>query len=119
MKAVSSILSSREEQLPVALFDSDAAGRATSKSLREGLCAGDPDLVLEFGTFVPLADAEVEDLIPPAIVARELDRWQRAADVTFADEMKTGPIVPQIEACEEARNHPHSAQVGRLSWPGG
>jgi hypothetical protein len=72
--------------------------------LREGLYAGDPGLVLEIGTFVPLADAEVEDLIPPPIVARELDRWQRAADVTFADEMNAGvPIVPQIEAWAKRR----------------
>jgi hypothetical protein len=73
-------------------------GRATSKTLREGLYAGEPDLVLEVGTFVGMPDAEVEDLVPPPIIARELDRWQRS-DVSFEDEMKAGtPIVPQIEA---------------------
>lgn len=99
VKAVSSILSSREDELPVALFDSDAMGRETARALKEGLYAGDRGLVLEIGTFVPMTDAEVEDLIPPEIIARELDRWQRGSNVPFADEMKAGsPIVPQIEA---------------------
>jgi hypothetical protein len=38
-------------------------------------------------------------LIPSDMIVRELDRWQRSSDVTFADELKPGqPIVPQIES---------------------
>jgi len=56
-------------------------------------------LVLEIETFTGMPDSEVEDLIPPAIIARELDRWQRTADVPFAEEMQPGkPIVQQIES---------------------
>ena len=35
----------------------------------------------------------------PRFLINQLDRWQRAADVPFADEYTPGaPIVPQIEA---------------------
>jgi hypothetical protein len=99
VKAVASILGGRDEELPVVLFDSDAQGRATAKALRDGLYAGFPDLVLELGRFTGMAESEIEDLVPPLIIARELDRWQRGADVQFSDEMQPGgPIVPQIEA---------------------
>ena len=99
VKAVAAILGGRDEELPVALFDSDEQGRATAQALRAGLYAGDPGLVLEIETFTGMPDSEVEDLIPPAIIARELDRWQRTADVPFAEEMQPGkPIVQQIES---------------------
>jgi len=99
VKAVASILSGRDEELPIALFDSDAQGRATAQALRTGLYAADPQLVLEVGTFTGMPDSEIEDLIPPPIIAHELDRWQRTADVPFADVMEPAkPIVPQIES---------------------
>jgi hypothetical protein len=44
-------------------------------------------------------DAEIEDLVPPQILAHQLDRWQRTAESSFADEIEAGkPIIPQIEA---------------------
>jgi hypothetical protein len=96
---VSSIVGGRDEVLPLALFDSDSAGRETARSLCESLYAGDPGLVLEVATFTGIADSEVEDLIPSDVLIKQLDRWQRAADVPFADVYKPGtPIVPQIEA---------------------
>jgi predicted ATP-dependent endonuclease of OLD family len=99
VRAVSSIVGGRDEVLPLALFDSDSAGRETAKSLRETLYAGEPGLVLEVATFTGMADSEVEDLIPADVLIKQLDRWQRAADVPFADLYKPGtPIVPQIEA---------------------
>ena len=52
------------------------------------LLAGDPGLVLKVGTFVGMANAEIEHLLPPEVIIRELDRWQRAASVPFADEYK-------------------------------
>ena len=47
VKAVASILGGRDEELPVALFDSDETGRSTAKSLREKLYVDVPHLVLE------------------------------------------------------------------------
>lgn len=99
VKAVASILGGRDERLPVALFDSDTQGKATAQSLREGLYSNEQALVLEIGTFTGMPDSEIEDLMPPELIARELDRWQRGANTPFADELKSDmPIVPQIQA---------------------
>jgi hypothetical protein len=113
VKAVASILGGRDEELPVALFDSDHVGRETMKSLRETLYAGDAGLVLEVETFTGMADSEVEDLIPAPVIVRQLDRWQRAASVPFQDEYKPGtPIVPQIEAWAAK----HGVTLTRPGW---
>lgn len=97
VKAVASILGARVESLPSALFDSDAQGKATAESLRKGLYAGQENRILEVATFTGVDGSEIEDLLPPDLIAYELDRWQRP-DVAFTDELKAGlPIVPQIE----------------------
>lgn len=99
VKAVASILGGRDEELPVALFDSDPQGKTTAQLLRNGLYADAPGLVFEIEMFTEMANSETEDLIPPELIARELDRWQRASEIQFVDEMRPGePIVPQIES---------------------
>jgi AAA ATPase domain len=99
VKVVASILGGRDEELPVALFDGDIQGHATAKALKDSLYADQQGMVLEVDAFTGISGSEIEDLIPPQVIARELDRWQRNSDVQFADEMKAGtPIVPQIEA---------------------
>lgn len=99
VKAVSSILSAPQQELPVVLLDSDSAGRSLVESLGKDLYAGNMDLVLNIQMFTDIQDSEVEDLIPTDVLVRQLDRWQRAAEVPFADEVQNGkPIVLQIEA---------------------
>ncbi len=113
VKAVASILGGRDGELPVALFDSDAQGRATAEALRTGLYIGDPQRVLEIGSFVKLPEAEVEDLIPTSVIVRQLDRWQRNADMPFGDVVEAGkPIIPQIEAWAER----HSVKLPKPGW---
>jgi hypothetical protein len=104
VKAVVSILGGRDEQLPVTLFDSDDAGKVIVKALKNGTYSGDQALVLEVETFTGMPDSEIEDLLPSEVIVRELDRWQRGADVQFEEEYKAGaPIIPQIE--EWAKRH--------------
>ena len=80
------------------LCDSDAAGISTAKSLREGIYAGEPNLILEVRNFTGMADSEIEDLLPAELIAEQLDRWLRT-EKPFSDELQKGkPIVPQIEA---------------------
>ena len=114
VRAVSSILGGRDGVLPVAFFDSDSAGREIIKSLRQNLYAGEPGLVLEVRPFASdIVDAEVEDIIPPAIIIKQLDRWLRAANVPFVDEYKPGTaIVPQIEAWAKR----HSVTLEKPGW---
>lgn len=113
VKAVASIVGGRDDVLPVALFDSDSAGRETARSLRDNLYAGDPGLVLEVGTFTGMVDSEIEDLMPPAAIIRQLDRWQRSSAVPFEDEYKPGsPIAPQIEAWAAK----HNVTLNKPGW---
>jgi hypothetical protein len=97
VKAVASILGARLESLPTALFDSDAAGKATAEALKKGLYAGQENRILEVGTFTGLHASEIEDLLPPELIAYELDRWKRS-EAAFTDVLRAGlPIVAQIE----------------------
>ena len=113
VKAVVSILGGRDEELPVALFDSDSQGRATAQALRSGMYAHAPDLILEVATFTALPDSEVEDLLPADLIIKELDRWQRGADTPFADEYAAGkPVVPQIEAWAQR----HGVELQKPGW---
>lgn len=99
--------------VPVALFDSDAQGRNTAQSLRNGLYASEPNLILEIESFTGVAGLEIEDLIPAELIARELDRWLRSSDVPFAEEMRSGaPIVPQIEAWATG----HRLELPKPGW---
>jgi hypothetical protein len=99
VKAVAALLCGRDEALPVALLDGDDAGRTMAKQLRGTLYIDRPDLVLDISEFTGIVDSEIEDLLPPALVARELDRWQREPEVPFGDVVRVGkPIVSQIEA---------------------
>jgi hypothetical protein len=100
VKAVASILSSRAEELPAVLFDGDHPGRDLADALKKSLYQGDNAArVFTVGGFANVRDAEVEDLFPPDLVAREVDRTYRTPDISFAETYKPGSaIVPQIEA---------------------
>lgn len=102
VKAVVSILGSREGRMPLVLLDADKEGRVAAKSLKEGLYADAQPRVLDLGMFVTLADAEVEDLIPPAILIDEFDRWQHHRQPFKAAHRAGEPIVPQIHKWAQA-----------------
>lgn len=98
VKPVASLLLGRNEELPAALVDSDRAGREFAKALKNGLYAEAPHRVLEVGEAVAIADAEIEDLVPLALLVREVDRLYRSAELPFGDVVVEGKaVVPQIE----------------------
>ena len=113
VRAVSSILGGRDEGLPVALFDSDSEGRETVQSLRQTLYASDSHLVLERGPCAgDLAGAEIEDLLPAEILIERLDRWQRAADVPFADAAHAQRAHRAADRGVCAEERPHTPDIG-------
>jgi hypothetical protein len=98
VKVVASILTARDEALPVALFDSDATGKATAQQLASSLYVDAKERVLQVGTFTGLDGSEIEDLIPPDVLTQVVDRWQRGPEQAFADVYQLGkPVIPQIE----------------------
>lgn len=105
VKVVASILTGRDEALPIALFDSDTAGKQSAQQLTSSFYASAKERVLEVETFSGLTGSEIEDLIPPDVIAQVLDRWQRGPERAFADSLNPGsPIVPQIEQWANANN---------------
>lgn len=100
-RMVASILTGRDDALPLVLLDSDTVGRKMANELKSSLYQGGQDRVLEVETFVGFGDSEIEDLIPAPFLADIVDRWQRMSDPEdeFAPIVEVGkPIVPQIEA---------------------
>jgi len=98
-KVVASILTGRDEILPVMLFDGDDAGRKMARDMENGLYQNAKERVLSTDKYVGFANSEIEDLFPPDFLAEVIDRWERGADKAFADVIVSGkPIVPQIES---------------------
>lgn len=103
-RIVASILTGRDEELPVVLLDGDREGQRMARDLAGNLYADEPDKVLKTDEFAGYERSEVEDLLPAEFIAEVLDRWQRNTRVTFADVVKDGePVVPQIEAWAEVQ----------------
>ena len=97
-RVVASILTGRDEVLPMMLLDDDGPGRQMASNLRQGLYAEHPGKVLSVGAFVDYDHAEIEDLLPFDILADEIDRLIREPDVRLADVVRQGePFVGQLE----------------------
>jgi AAA15 family ATPase/GTPase/5S rRNA maturation endonuclease (ribonuclease M5) len=97
-KVVASILTGRDESLPVVLLDSDHIGEQMAKALKQNLYASANGLVLSVGDFVGIDNGEIEDLMPHSFLAEELDRMQRDSDTRLEDVLQAGkPFVPQVE----------------------
>jgi hypothetical protein len=97
-KVVASILSGKDEILPVMLLDGDPAGKKMARDLQNGLYQSAKDKILLTDRYAGFENSEIEDLFPTAFLAGVVDRWGRRAETPFADVVRSGkPIVPQIE----------------------
>ena len=98
-QVIATILSGRDDVLPVMLLDGDDAGLKMAGDMRNGLYKNAKTRVVDTNEYVGFADSEIEDLIPVEAIVSVLDRWQKSADHEFETVAKAGqPIVPQIEA---------------------
>lgn len=98
-KVVASILTGRDETLPLVLLDGDEPGRRVAKELSTSLYQEAPHRVLSMDTFAPRTPAEVEDIFPAKFIADSVDRTYRSAETLFADVVSDDkPIVDQVEA---------------------
>jgi energy-coupling factor transporter ATP-binding protein EcfA2 len=103
VKVVASILTARDEVLPFSLFDGDAIGKQAAQQLISSFYSDAKERVLDTDSFSGISSSEIEDLIPPDVIAQAYDRWQRVPDKDIADCLKAAvPIVPQIEAWSKA-----------------
>ena len=97
---VVSILSSKANELPYVLVDSDESGKNAIKKLQSGLYAEQKDRIIEIKDITNIDYSEVEDMIPYALLSRGIDRmFSTVEDETFEDVYTANlPILPQVEA---------------------
>lgn len=96
---VVSILSSRAEELPYVVVDSDESGQNATKKLHSGLYKDKKSLIIPIKDITNIDNSEVEDIIPYSIFSRGVTRlFLTVEDECFEDSYKKElPFIPQIE----------------------
>lgn len=91
-------MSGKDETLPVVLLDSDKSGKGQKTSLLRDLYKDFPSRIIEIDEIVQLEQAEVEDLIPIALIERHISKLSRGIDEEFIDLYdETKALLPQVE----------------------
>jgi len=98
IRALSSLLSGKDETLPFVLLDSDSSGKGQKSSLLKDLYKDFPSRIIEIDEIVQLEQAEVEDLIPIPLIERYVFKLSKGVDEEFIDSYdETKALLPQIE----------------------
>jgi len=98
MNPVSKLISSRDNELPRVLLDSDSAGKEYKKNLLNDKYKTCKDKVIEVNDFIDGKPYEIEDLIPPDLIVKTIDRMFRGKNYFEDGYIKNEPIVDQIES---------------------
>ncbi|MGI8548532.1 MAG: ATP-dependent nuclease, partial [Gemmatimonadaceae bacterium] len=80
IKALPSILTGKDDELPHVLVDADGAGAKLASDLKTSLYAGDKNLVMDVSGYGAVDRAEIEDVLPPDMVADVASRIVRSLD---------------------------------------
>jgi len=97
MGPVSKLVSSREDDLPFVLLDSDKAGKEYHKQLITGKYKAQQTKVLQVSDFLGEGEFEIEDLTPTSGLVSIIDRTYRC-DNYFEDSYDNSkPIIDQIQ----------------------
>lgn len=101
---VVSMISSKADDIPYLIIDSDKSGEDAKKRLLSGLYKGFEDRILDVKDYAEIEKSEVEDLIPFALIKKGIDRLFNSLDeIDFEDNYsKDTPVVAQIETFAEA-----------------
>ena len=101
---VVSMISSKADDIPYLIIDSDKSGEDAKKRLLSGLYQGFENRILDIKDYAEIEKSEVEDLIPFSLIKKGVDRLFNSLDeVDFDDNYnKEIAVVPQIETFAEA-----------------
>jgi predicted ATP-dependent endonuclease of OLD family len=104
MAPVTKLVSSRDDELPFVLLDSDKSGNEYVKQLKTGRYKESEGKVLQVSGFLGEKEFEIEDLMPVEGIINLVDRKYRS-DIFFEDSyIKGEPIVNQIEVWAKKNN---------------
>ena len=97
---VVSIVGGKETELPLVVLDADGSGKGAKDKLQSGLYQHSKEAIIDVGELLDFENGEVEDLLPPPLISRQIGRLFRdVEDEAFEDVLVAGqPIVPQVEA---------------------
>lgn len=100
---VVSMISSKEDDIPYLIIDSDKSGEDAKKKLLSGLYQGFENRILDVKDYTGIEKSEVEDLIPFSLIKKGVDRLFNSLDeIDFEDNYnKEIPVVAQIETFAE------------------
>lgn len=105
LRTTASILTGRDDKLPVVLLDGDSTGAKMAKELQTSLYESEKTKVLLTDSYTGFESSEVEDLIPQKDLADAVDRLFRETDQRFSEVVTGGrPVVPQIELWAKAES---------------
>lgn len=101
---VVSMISSRADDIPYLIIDSDKSGEDAKKKLLSGLYKGFENRILDVKDYTGIENSEVEDLIPFALIKRGVDRlFNSLNEKDFEDDYDNkNSIVNQIEHFAES-----------------
>ena len=96
---VVSMISSKADDIPYLIIDSDKSGEDAKKRLLSGLYQGFENRIIDVKDFTEIEKSEVEDLIPFSLIKKGVGRLFNSLDeVDFEDTYNEKiPVVTQIE----------------------
>jgi len=100
---VVSMISSKADDIPYLIIDSDKSGEDAKKRLLSGLYQGFENRILDIKDYTDIEKSEVEDLIPFSLIEKGINRiFNSLYEVDFKDTYNEKiPIVSQIETFAE------------------
>lgn len=100
---VVSMISSKVDDIPYLILDSDKSGEDAKKKMLSGLYKGFEERILDVKDYTGIEKSEVEDLVPFLLLKKGINRIFTSLDeVEFEDFYKDDlPIVGQIESFAE------------------
>ena len=103
VKAIASIVSGKNEELPYIVLDSDTVGESAKKSLLSDVYKDNTARIISAKDITNIAGSEVEDLIPFELMQNQLNKWFGILDDDF-EPTSSKPIVPQIKEFAQNNN---------------
>jgi len=103
---IASMVSSKIEDMPYVILDSDVSGEGAKNKLLSSLYKGSEGKIIEISEFVTKENAEIEDVIPYKYQKRSIDRlFNKVEDVYFEDKYnQEKSIVNQVEEFAKENN---------------